>query len=108
MQIALCAEVDDTRRNGAGKGKKKAVAVDPVFFQRLSTILAMCGAPRCLLAFADILTPRYEAARLLRRYYCGLFFFVRCSCVPKAMSREAALILFQGVLLVSRTFLTGA
>ena len=30
------------------------------------------------------------------------------SCVPEAMSKEAALILFQGVLLVSRTFLTGA
>ena len=30
------------------------------------------------------------------------------SCVPEAMSTEAALILFQGVLLVSRTFLTGA
>jgi len=27
--------------------------------------------------------------------------------VPEPMSREAALILFQGVLLVSRTFLTG-
>jgi len=42
-QNALCAEVDEGRRNGAGKGAKSKVAVDSVFFKRLSTILAMCG-----------------------------------------------------------------
>lgn len=45
-QNALCAEVDEGRRNGAGKGAKSKVAVDSVFFKRLSTILAMCGRRR--------------------------------------------------------------
>ena len=45
-QNALCAEVDEGRRNGAGKGAKSKVAVDSVFFKRLSTILAMCGHRR--------------------------------------------------------------
>ena len=42
MQNALCAEIDQSSRNGAGKGKKNKVAVDAVFFQRISTILGMC------------------------------------------------------------------
>ena len=42
MQIALCAEIDQSSRNGAGKGKKNKVAVDAVFFQRIGNILGMC------------------------------------------------------------------
>ena len=42
MQNALCAEIDQSSRNGAGKGKKKTVAVDAVFFQRIGNILGMC------------------------------------------------------------------
>ena len=42
MQVALCAEIDQSSRNGAGKGKKNKVAVDSEFFQRTGTILGMC------------------------------------------------------------------
>ena len=42
VQNALCAEIDQSSRNGAGKGKKNKVGVDAVFFQRIATILGMC------------------------------------------------------------------
>lgn len=105
-QNALCAEIEQSSRNGAGKGKRNKVAVDAVFFQRIGNILGMCVNHTCfhthLCCVVEVWYRWSRTAPTLRRL------LVPHSCVPEAMSKEAALILFQGVLLVSRTFLTGA